>query len=168
MPDEAPRAARLPEARTQTAEPLTQVNARGVTAPGKQQRAVSDEARDLAHTLFGTTRYGHKPTVRCGPNTVRPYEDNPQLTAARLYAQIERLARSPGRELGGRHAGHVVGKFPHERTEDALVNSYITPGNHLPLRRPDRSGRTCPWILEIHLIGRRRGFGGFYEDLLDL
>ncbi|MEU7875714.1 hypothetical protein [Dactylosporangium sp. NPDC049140] len=26
----------------------------------------------------------------------------------------------------------------------------------------------CHWILEVHLVDRCRGFGGFYEQLLDL
>ncbi|MFJ8948338.1 M24 family metallopeptidase [Streptomyces sp. NPDC102395] len=228
MPDELARAARLLEARAQAVELFTQLNVRGAIAPGKRERAVRDEVRDLANDLFSTTRYWHKRIVRCGPNTLRPYEDdppdrvidaddiafvdfgpifgqweadfgrtyvlgddparlrlrdalpvlsaegkrffdgNPQLTAARLYAEIERLAQSSGLELDGWHAGHLMGEFPHERIEDALVHSYITPGNHLPLRRPERSGRTCHLILEIHLIDRQRGFGGFYEDLLDL
>jgi hypothetical protein len=48
------------------------------------------------------------------------------------------------------------------------MESYIASGNDTPLRRTDRSGRSCHWILEIHLVDRARGFGGFYEDLLDL
>ncbi|WP_326750680.1 aminopeptidase P family protein [Streptomyces hirsutus] len=228
MLDESVRAARLLEARAQAVELFTEVSARGLITPGKRERTASDEVRDLAHDLFGTTRYWHKRIVRCGPNTLRPYEDNPpdrvigaddiafvdfgpifdqweadfgrtyvlgddvtrlrlrdalpglfaegkrffdsrpELTAAHLYAEIERLARDSGWELGGWHAGHLVGEFPHERIKDELVHSYITPGNDLPLRRRDRSGRVCHWILEIHLIDRRGGFGGFYEDLLDL
>lgn len=35
-------------------------------------------------------------------------------------------------------------------------------------RLRDRAGRACHWILEIHLIDRERGFGGFHEELLDL
>lgn len=36
------------------------------------------------------------------------------------------------------------------------------------MRRRDRSGRICHWILEVHLIERQRQIGGFYEELLDL
>jgi hypothetical protein len=36
------------------------------------------------------------------------------------------------------------------------------------MRRTDKTGRACHWILEIHLIDRERGFGGFYEELLTL
>jgi Xaa-Pro dipeptidase len=36
------------------------------------------------------------------------------------------------------------------------------------MRRPDARGRSCHWILEIHLVDRERGFGGFHEELLDI
>ena len=36
------------------------------------------------------------------------------------------------------------------------------------MRRVDRGGRTCHWILEVHLVDRERQIGGFYEELLDL
>jgi Xaa-Pro dipeptidase len=42
------------------------------------------------------------------------------------------------------------------------------PGSDKPMRRTDPNGRLCHWILEIHLVDRVRGFGGFYEQLLDL
>ena len=36
------------------------------------------------------------------------------------------------------------------------------------MRRRDKRGRECHWILEIHLVDAAGGFGGFYEQLLDL
>jgi hypothetical protein len=36
------------------------------------------------------------------------------------------------------------------------------------MRRRDKTGRLCHWILEIHLVDTAREFGGFYEQLLDL
>ena len=36
------------------------------------------------------------------------------------------------------------------------------------MRRHDKTGRLCHWILEIHLTDIARRFGGFYEQLLDL
>jgi Xaa-Pro dipeptidase len=36
------------------------------------------------------------------------------------------------------------------------------------MRRRDRTGRVCHWILEVHLTDPAGGFGGFYEELLDL
>jgi hypothetical protein len=73
-----------------------------------------------------------------------------------------------GWSMGGTHAGHLVGEFPHETIDGARIESYIAPGNTTPMRRPDKAGRVCHWILEIHLTDTARGFGGFYEQLLDL
>ena len=42
------------------------------------------------------------------------------------------------------------------------------PGSDQPMRRPDRSGRACHWILEVHLVDRDRQIGGFHEELLDI
>ncbi len=48
------------------------------------------------------------------------------------------------------------------------MESYVGTGNDTPLRRTDKAGRGCRWILEIHLVDLAREFGGFYEELLDL
>jgi Xaa-Pro aminopeptidase len=98
----------------------------------------------------------------------RAFETDPDITGKQLYAEVERLAADAGWQLGGWHAGHLVGEFPHETIDGADVESYIAPGNDTPLRRTDRAGRRCHWILEIHLVDREREFGGFYEELLDL
>ena len=36
------------------------------------------------------------------------------------------------------------------------------------MRRQDRTGRECHWILEVHLVDTEKQIGGFYEELLDL
>lgn len=96
------------------------------------------------------------------------FEAAPGITGGRLYTEVGRLAAQRGWQLGGWHAGHPVGEFPHEKIDGADIESYIAPGNDTPLRRPDRAGRVCHWILEVHLIDQERGFGGFCEELLDL
>jgi hypothetical protein len=73
-----------------------------------------------------------------------------------------------GWSLGGAHAGHLVGEFPHGKIDGDRIESYIAPGNTTPMRRHDKAGRLCHWILEIHLTDTARRFGGFYEQLLDL
>ncbi|MGW4348253.1 M24 family metallopeptidase [Streptomyces sp. NPDC004690] len=226
--DEPTRAARLLEAQDKAARLFSEIEARGLVAPGEGERAVSDRVRDLANELFGTTRHWHKRIVRSGPNTLAPYRENPpdrviaaddivfadfgpifeeyeadfgrtfvlgddpvkhrlradlpevfaagkrhfasnpETTGAALHAEVARLAAEAGWELGGWHAGHLVGEFPHEKIDGADTESYITPANDTPLRRTDKAGRTCHWILEIHLVDRTRGFGGFYEELLTL
>jgi Xaa-Pro aminopeptidase len=98
----------------------------------------------------------------------RYFASRQDVTGAQLHAEVGRLAREAGWSLGGWHAGHLVGEFPHEKIDGADVESYIAQGNNTPMRRQDRRGRTCHWILEIHLVDPARGFGGFYEQLLDL
>ncbi|MFJ9815380.1 M24 family metallopeptidase [Streptomyces sp. NPDC101151] len=98
----------------------------------------------------------------------RYFCDRPDITGAQLFAEIQRLAGEAGWEIGATHAGHLVGEFPHERINGDDIEYYITTGSDDPMRRPDRAGRLCHWILEIHLVDRSRGFGGFYEQLLDL
>ena len=96
------------------------------------------------------------------------FEADPEITGERLYAEVVRLTEAAGWEFGGPHSGHLVGEFPHERINGDEIEYYITPGSTEPMRRRDRSGRRCHWILEVHLVDRARGFGGFYEQLLDI
>jgi Xaa-Pro aminopeptidase len=93
---------------------------------------------------------------------------DPGITGQQLYDVVTSAAARAGWTPGGWMAGHLVGEFPHETIDGARRESYIAPGNPTPLRRTDRAGRRCHWILEIHLTDPERGFGGFYEQLLDL
>jgi Xaa-Pro aminopeptidase len=96
------------------------------------------------------------------------FEADPDITGAQLYAHVRELAEQDGWQFGNTHAGHLVGQFPHETIDGEKIESYIAAGNDQPMRRLDRSGRQCHWILEIHLVDRERQIGGFYEELLDL
>jgi Xaa-Pro aminopeptidase len=98
----------------------------------------------------------------------RYFAAHPDITGAQLYAEVGRLAGAAGWSFGNTHAGHLVGEFPHETIDGAKIESYIAPGNTTPMRREDKAGRQCHWILEIHLTDPVREFGGFYEQLLDL
>ncbi|UGQ11727.1 aminopeptidase P family protein [Yinghuangia sp. ASG 101] len=227
-PDEAERAARLVAAQDKALALFDEIAARGLVAPGVGEREASDRVRDLAHEMFGVTKYWHKRIIRSGPNTLAPYRENPpdrvigeddiafadfgpifsayeadfgrtyvfgddpdkhrlvrdlsrvfdagraafaadpDITGKRLYAEVERLAADAGWTIGTWHTGHLVGEFPHESIDGAKTASYITPDNDAPLRRTDRAGRACHWILELHLVDADRGFGGFHEQLLDL
>ncbi|MER7700384.1 MULTISPECIES: M24 family metallopeptidase [unclassified Streptomyces] len=226
--EEAERVAGLTAAQEKAMALFAEVEARGLVAPGVGERAASDQIRDLANAMFGTTKHWHKRIVRSGVNTLRPYQDNPpdrvisdddvafvdfgpifeeyeadfgrtyvlgddpdklrllrdlpqvfdagravfaadpDITGRQLFVAVERLAKEAGWEIGTWHTGHLVGEFPHELNDGARTNSYITPDNTSPLRRTDRRGRTCHWILELHFVDRQREFGGFYEQLLDL
>jgi Xaa-Pro aminopeptidase len=96
------------------------------------------------------------------------FHSHPDLTGEQLYARMVALAEESGWEFGGTIAGHLVGKFPHEKMTGDDIESYIAPGNDTPMRRPDRAGQPCHWILEVHLVDRDRQIGGFVEELLDV
>ena len=228
MRTEDERVGRLLDAQANAVALFDEVGARGIIAAGRGEQAASDQIRDLANEMFGTTKHWHKRIVRSGPHTLFPYRENPPdrvieaddivfadfgpifeefeadlgrtyvlgddpvkhrlaadlpvifgagrryfagrpgITGAELHAEVARLAREAGWSLGGRHAGHLVGEFPHEKIDGADIESYIAPGNSTPMRRRDKTGRLCHWILEIHLVDTAREFGGFYEQLLDL
>jgi Xaa-Pro aminopeptidase len=92
----------------------------------------------------------------------------PDVTGAELFDHVVGAAGAEGFEWGSRLAGHLLGEFPHKKIAGTGVEWYIMPGSDKPMRRMDPRGHVCHWILEIHLVDRGRGFGGFYEQLLDL
>jgi Xaa-Pro dipeptidase len=96
------------------------------------------------------------------------FDAHPEITGAELFAHVVGLIEAAGWEHGTRHTGHQVGEFPHDKIERAALDAYIAPGSDLPMRRLDGQGRPCHWILEIHAVDRERGFGGFFEQLLDI
>jgi Xaa-Pro dipeptidase len=96
------------------------------------------------------------------------FEHRPAVTGAELFHYVVGVARDEGFDWASPIAGHLVGQFPHKKIAGNGVEWYITPGSDKPMRREDPSGRTCHWILEIHLVDPVRRFGGFYEQLLDL
>lgn len=226
--DEQTRVAKLIDAQAKAVALFDAMTDRGLIRAGAEEKQVSDEIRDLASDMFGTTKFWHKRIVRSGVNTLEPYRQNPpnrtiadddivfcdfgpifeqweadfgrtyvlgddpikhrlrdalptvfdagrahfeahpDITGEQLYARVVELAEESGWEFGGSIAGHLVGEFPHEKIAGEEIGSYIAPGSDRPMRRDDRSGRRCHWILEIHLVDRERGIGGFYEELLDL
>lgn len=93
---------------------------------------------------------------------------NQSVTGAELFDFVVETARAAGFGWASRIAGHLVGEFPHNKIAGPGIEWYIMPGSTKPMRRTDPTGRQCHWILEIHLVDRERGFGGFYEQLLDL
>jgi Xaa-Pro aminopeptidase len=94
------------------------------------------------------------------------YERTTELTAGALYDYVAGLATAYGWEFGAPSAGHLIGKFPHERPPDNARRFSIRHGNDQLLREPDANGLPRHWILEIHFIDRARQIGGFYEELL--
>ena len=94
------------------------------------------------------------------------FQEHPDITGDRLYAEMVRLAEQRGWEFGNYHSGHVVGEFPHVSLDPERMQNLITPGSDKPMRRPDLNGKQAHWILEVHLVDRERQIGGFYEELL--
>ena len=96
------------------------------------------------------------------------FEKNDEISGAELYQYVVAASEEAGWHFGGAHSGHLVGEFPHETIDGERIDSYIAPGSTGPMRRTDRVGRACHWILEVHLVDPDRGYGGFYEQLLTL
>jgi Xaa-Pro aminopeptidase len=96
------------------------------------------------------------------------FDEHLDVTGEQLFAHMVELSEQAGWEFGGSIAGHLVGEFPHETIDGDDIESYIAPGSHRPMRRLDRAGQQCHWILEVHMIDRARQFGGFHEELLDI
>ena len=96
------------------------------------------------------------------------FDTHPDVTGAELFDHVVALSREAGWEFGGTIAGHLVGEFPHELIDGDRGASYIAPGSDNRMRRTDRAGNVCHWILEVHLVDAVRGFGGFHEELLDI
>ena len=95
------------------------------------------------------------------------FDADPDITGATLYAVAHEEAERRGWLFGGRIAGHLVGEYPHARSPGDKDPRRIGPGNTMRMRDRDAAGKPRHWILEIHLVSRDRGFGGFYERLLE-
>jgi Xaa-Pro aminopeptidase len=90
----------------------------------------------------------------------------PALTGAELYHYSVAVAKRNGWEYGSHIAGHLIGKFPHERLEPGDYNLYVHPENHNNMFIPDAGGNKRHWILELHFVDRERQIGSFFEQLL--
>jgi Xaa-Pro dipeptidase len=91
-----------------------------------------------------------------------------RVTGADMYAFASASAAAHGYEYGNWHAGHLIGNFPHELIQGELAENYLHPANRSPLCDPDGSGHPRTWIYEIHFVDRDRGYGGFFEQWLEL
>jgi Xaa-Pro aminopeptidase len=96
------------------------------------------------------------------------FDTHLDVSGEQLFSHVVELAEQAGWEFGGTIAGHLVGEFPHEKIDGDDIESYVAPGSDQPMRRFDRAGRQCHWILEVHLVDRDRRIGGFHEELLDI
>jgi hypothetical protein len=88
------------------------------------------------------------------------------VTGAELFDFTKQLAKKYGWEFGGYIAGHLIGKFPHEKLDPGMYDNYIHPKNKKDMFLPGLNGEKREWILEIHFVNREKEIGGFYEQLL--
>ncbi|RMD43980.1 hypothetical protein DV735_g1144, partial [Chaetothyriales sp. CBS 134920] len=96
------------------------------------------------------------------------FDSDPDITGQQLYAIACEESRKAGWQFGGKHSGHLVGNFPHERIPNDKISLYITKGNGNRMREKDKDGNERFWILEIHLVDRNKGVGSFMEQLLNV
>ena len=94
------------------------------------------------------------------------FREHKDITAAQLYGYVTNLAHELGWTFGHIHCGHLIGQFPHEKTEGDDESLYLRADNALPMRRTGVAGTPLRWILEIHFIDNATGLGGFQEALL--
>ena len=88
------------------------------------------------------------------------------LTGAECYEFAVLTAENYGWEYGIEIAGHLVGKFPHERLAKGEKGLYLHRDNPNDIFLPAPDGSKRHWILEIQFVDRERRFGAFYEQLL--
>ena len=98
------------------------------------------------------------------------YLAEPDLTAGALYDYVSELATKAGWEFGNSTAGHLIGRFPHEKNVGpaGAGRFSIRHDNSIMLRERDAAGAPRHWILEIHFVDRTLMFGGFFEELLTI
>jgi Xaa-Pro dipeptidase len=71
------RAEGLLEAQGKAQRLFDEVEALGVIHPGVLESRINEEIYDLAHKMYGVSKYWHKRIVRAGTNTLLPYDENP-------------------------------------------------------------------------------------------
>lgn len=74
---EQERVSHLLAAQERAAALFDAVTEAAILAPGVLDSEASDAIRELAADRFGMPRHWHKRIVRSGPNTLRPYQENP-------------------------------------------------------------------------------------------
>ena len=69
--------AKLIDAEQKAAELFKVAEDRKLIVAGKSERELNNEIFELANELFDIDKYWHKRIIRCGPNTLQPYHENP-------------------------------------------------------------------------------------------
>jgi Xaa-Pro aminopeptidase len=74
--DSSERAIYLLDAQTKAIQFFNEIE-QSLIRSGISEKTLSDEIHQLGNTRFGIRTHWHKRVVRSGPNTLRPFEDNP-------------------------------------------------------------------------------------------
>lgn len=90
------------------------------------------------------------------------------ITCSELYHYIRTLALEGGWDYEVPHAGHLIGRFPHERMPDDPTELYIRPDNHTKMAALNEHGQPRHWILEVHFLDIEHEIGAFVEELLTI
>ncbi len=93
------------------------------------------------------------------------YSQQTSCPGAELFQYVQALAQEKGWEFGGEIAGHIIGEFPHEKLDPNTYDLYVHPENHFNMKAEIRA-KMREWILEVHLVDRKKEIGGFFEQLL--
>ena len=125
---------------------------------------------DLGRTyVIGNDSIKHKLKVdveKAWYETKEWFNQQSTITGAELYKYAVEKANGYGWTFGGEIAGHLIGKFPHEKLDPGNYQLYVHPDNHHDMFLPDADGNKREWILEIHFVDREKQIGGFFEQLL--
>ena len=55
-----------------------EIESKQLLLPGKSEEKINNDIYNLAFEMFGIQKYWHKRIVRCGENTLMPYNENPK------------------------------------------------------------------------------------------
>lgn len=68
----------LIEAEKKAAKLFLEIELNRLLIPGKSEEEINLDIFDLAYKMYGIKKYWHKRIVRCGRNTLEPYNENPK------------------------------------------------------------------------------------------
>lgn len=68
----------LIEAEKKASKLFLEIESRKLLVPGKSETEINHSIFDLAFEMYGIKKYWHKRIVRCGKNTLEPYNENPE------------------------------------------------------------------------------------------
>lgn len=68
----------LIEAEKKAENLFLEIESRMLLVPGKSEEEINNSIFELAYEMYGIKKYWHKRIVRCGKNTLEPYNENPE------------------------------------------------------------------------------------------